>query len=210
MVNQKLALDMNKINKVIKHLLPLGGVSGGLFLLIAVTLCSCSDACEYKDTDTNNPSWIEEAFNDSVNVPHPDNLNNTLWVRTPGMKKNVYGQDILGYVDTLYFKHDETNNTDSVHIMMNKEIGIENDNYTMTDESNDTLYGKGTNQFYECTYSNITGKVEVLKRVEDEKGKVSKSTIFTGIAVISTRNSREVMTICHYGDVPVQTYLVKQ
>ena len=61
--------------------------------------------------------------------------------------------------------------------------------------------------YYEYTYSNTTGRVEILKRVVDDKGKVSKSAIFTGVAV---SGKREVLTVVHYGDTPVQSYLVKQ
>ena len=59
---------------------------------------------------------------------------------------------------------------------------------------------------YEYTYSPTTGNFSILKLVKDDSGKVSKVTVFTGVAV---SESRDVITISHFGDTPVQTYLVK-
>jgi hypothetical protein len=73
---------------------------------------------------------------------------------------------------------------------------------TWVDESNTSAL-----PYYEYTYSKNTGKLEILKRVVDDKGKVSKTAIFTGVAVSGTS---EVITLSHFGDTPVQTYLVKQ
>ena len=42
---------------------------------------------------------------------------------------------------------------------------------------------------------------------KDDKGKVSKTTIFSGVA---TSEKKEVITIAHFGDTPLQTYLVKE
>ena len=73
---------------------------------------------------------------------------------------------------------------------------------TWVDESNTEFL-----PYYEYTYSETTGSFEILKRVVDDRGAVSKSAIFTGVAV---SGSREVITVAHFGDTPVQSYLVKQ
>jgi hypothetical protein len=49
--------------------------------------------------------------------------------------------------------------------------------------------------------------VTIIKMVKDDKGKVSPSNIFLGTA---TSGKQELITIVHFGDTPVQTYLVKQ
>ena len=81
------------------------------------------------------------------------------------------------------------------------------DSYTWTDDSNNDATPK-----YEYTYSNVTGRVEILKMVKNDKGAVSKSAIFTGIVVSGTLNGNaiDVITLSHFGDVPSQTYLVRQ
>ena len=79
--------------------------------------------------------------------------------------------------------------------------------YTWTDDSNNEKTPK-----YEYTYSSVTGRVEIFKMVKNDKGAVSKSAIFTGIAVSGTLNrvATDVITLSHFGDVPSQTYLVRQ
>jgi len=156
-------------------------------------LAACADANEYKDAYTANPSWISETWTDSTAVSHPESLTGTTWVRGTGLKYNAFGQDVQGYVQYLDFE------TDTVTVTMNEPDGIASLGFDVTwvDET-------GT---YEYTYSNVTGKVDILKTVVDEKGKVSKSTIFSGIVVIGTKT---VMTISHFGDTPTQTYLVQQ
>lgn len=155
-------------------------------------LASCGDANEYEDAWTDNPSFVQN-YNDSIEIAHPESVANTMWVRGKGIKKNVYGQDVQGFVESLNFV-----SADSVAVKMSQGAT----EGTWTDESNTEK-----NPYYEYTYSPVTGRVDVLKRVVDDKGKVSKSSIFTGIAV---SGSQEVMTVVHFGDTPVQTYLVKQ
>jgi hypothetical protein len=46
----------------------------------------CSDANEYVDTDTSNPSWVDN-YTDSLSIPHPESLASTRWVRGSGIKK---------------------------------------------------------------------------------------------------------------------------
>ena len=166
-------------------------------IIAGVSFYSCSDANEYGQTNTDNPSWISENYNDSVNVPHPESLRGTTWNRQSGLKTNAYGEEVQGFVANLVFQAD----ADSVSVTMNEGAT----SGTWTDASNTEAL-----PYYEYTYSNITGKIDILKLTVDEKGKVSKSSIFTGIAVINTKTNREILTICHYGDTPTQTYLVKQ
>jgi len=156
-------------------------------LLMGVSMVSCSDANEYEDTNTDNPSWANGT------VTHPETVANTKWVRGTGLKVNAYGQEIQGFVESLDFV-----TADSVAVKMSQGTT----DGTWVDESNTE-----ENPYYEYKYSEKSGKVQILKRVVDDKGKVSKTEIFTGIAVIG---NKQVMTVTHYGDTPVQTYLVKQ
>lgn len=156
-------------------------------LLMGVSMTSCSDANEYEDANTNNPSWASDS------VTHPESLANTEWVRGSGMKYNAYGQEIQGFVESLNFV-----SADSVAVKMSQGVTVG----TWVDDSNSEA-----TPLYEYVYSNSTGRIQILKRVVDDKGKVSKPEIFTGIAVNGTK---EVITITHYGDTPVQTYMVKK
>ena len=162
------------------------------YCLLAIGLTSCGDANEYEDAYTDNPSWVTN-YNDSLKIAHPQTLANTNWVRGTGLKKNVYGEEIQGFVERLNFVSE-----DSVAVKMSEGTTAG----TWVDESNNE-----TLPYYEYSYTSTTGKIEILKRVEDDKGKVSKSAIFTGVAVSGTK---EVITIAHFGDTPVQTYLMKQ
>ena len=98
-----------------------------------------------------------------------------------------------GFVESLNFV-----SADSVSVKMSQGVT----EGTWTDESNTEK-----TPLYEYKYSNVTGTVEILKRVVNDKGAVTKSTIFTGVAV---EGKQTMLTIVHYGDTPVQTYLVKQ
>ena len=161
-------------------------------LLTGVCMSSCSDANEYEDTDTVNPSWVE-GYTDSLTIGHPESLANTKWVRGTEMKMNAYGQEVQGYVESLNFA-----TADSVSVKMSQGTT----EGTWTDESNTERQS-----YYEYNYSATTGRLEILKLVRDDKGNISKSAVFVGIAV---SGKREVITIAHFGDTPVQTYLVKQ
>lgn len=162
-------------------------IIGAIALLLGICITSCSDANEYKDADTSNPSWAGET------ITHPETLASTSWVRGSGMKFNAYGAEIQGFVESLNFV-----SADSVKVKMSEGVTAG----TWVDESNTEK-----TPLYEYTYSSTTGKIQIMKRTVDDKGKVSKTDIFTGIAV---SGSREVITIAHFGDTPVQTYLVKQ
>ncbi len=161
-------------------------------LTAGLTIVSCGDANEYEDARTDNPSWVN-GYNDSLKIAHPETLAGTSWVRGTGLKKNAYGEEIQGFVESLNFV-----SADSVCVKMSQGAT----EGTWTDESNTEK-----TPLYEYKYSNVTGTVEILKRVVNDKGAVTKSTIFTGVAV---EGKQTMLTIVHYGDTPVQTYLVKQ
>lgn len=161
-------------------------------LLMGVAVASCSDANEYEDTDTANPTWVK-GYTDSLKIAHPETVAGTRWVRASGLKTNAFGQEVQGFVESVSFV-----SADSASVKMSKGVT----EGTWVDESNtDAL------PYYEYTYSNITGKVEILKQTKNDKGAITKSAIFTGIVV---SGDREVLTLAHFGDTPVQTYLVKQ
>ncbi len=167
-------------------------IIGAMTFLMGVCITSCSDANEYEDADTVNPSWVE-GYTDSLTIGHPESLANTRWVRGTGLKLNAYGQEVQGYVESLNFA-----TADSVSVKMSQGTT----EGTWTDESNTERQ-----PYYEYNYSATTGRLEILKLVRDDKGNISKSAVFVGIAV---SGKKEVITLAHFGDTPVQTYLVKQ
>lgn len=161
-------------------------------VLMGVSITSCGDANEYEDARTDNPSWVDR-YTDSLNIAHPETIANTKWVRGTGIKKNAYGEEIQGFVESLDFVSEN-----SVVVKMSEGTT----SGTWVDDSNTE-----DQPYYEYKYSSMTGTVEIIKITRDEKGSPSPTTIFTGVAVIG---KKEVLTIVHFGDTPVQTYLVKQ
>lgn len=161
-------------------------------LLIGASLSSCGDANEYEDAFTNNPSWVE-GYTDSLKISHPESLANTRWVRGSGLKTNAFGVEVQGFVESLNFV-----SADSVSVKMSQGTT----EGTWTDESN-----TDKTPLYEYKYSPVTGTVDILKRVVNDKGAVTKQTIFQGIAA---NGKQTVLTVVHYGDSPIQTYLVMQ
>lgn len=161
-------------------------------LLMGVAVASCSDANEYEDTNTANPTWVK-GYTDSLKIAHPETVAGTRWVRASGLKTNAFGQEVQGFVESVSFV-----SADSASVKMSKGVT----EGTWVDESNNDAL-----PYYEYTYSNVTGKVEILKQTKNDKGAITKSAIFTGIVV---SGDREVLTLAHFGDTPVQTYLVKQ
>ncbi|MDE5783620.1 MAG: hypothetical protein K2H97_04755 [Prevotella sp.] len=157
-------------------------------LLMGICLASCSDANEYEDVDTDNPS-----FGVNGTVSHPESLSNTKYVRAQGIKYNALGQEIQGFVESIEFVTE-----DSVKVTMSQGVT----EGTWIDESNDQFQ-----PHYYYTYNSQTGNIEIKKRVIDDKGAVSLPTIFMGTAITGTK---ELITIVHFGDTPAQTYLVKQ
>lgn len=153
--------------------------------LIGVGIASCSDANEYEDARTDNPSWVDN-YTDSLDIPHPETLANTKWVRATGVKKNAFGKEVQGFVESVHFVSE-----DSVEVKMSQGAT----EGTWTDDSNTEAM-----PLYYCKYTSNTGRIEIRKAA-------SSAIIFEGIAVVG---KQETITICHYGDTPVQTYLVKQ
>ena len=160
-------------------------------------LATGEDAIEFEDANTSNPAWAGE-YNDSIKITHPESMANTYWVRGTGMKFNSYGEEIQGYVESLDF-------VDETYVVVKMSEGVIpasiKNTATWLDDSNTEAVPQ-----YEYTYSPKTGNFSILKLVKDDSGKVSKVTVFTGVAV---SEGRDIVTISHFGDTPVQTYLVK-
>lgn len=167
-------------------------ILAGAAVLMGICFASCNDANEYEDAYTDNPSWVDN-YTDSLKITHPETLTSTKWVRGSGLKVNVYGEEVQGFVESLEFISDAA-------VVVKMSEGVTSG--TWIDESNTEFLPS-----YEYKYSNITGTVEILKETRDEKGKVSKTTIFKAIAV---SGKQDMMTVAHYGDTPVQSYLVRQ
>lgn len=166
-------------------------------LTMGLTIASCGDANDFEDAYTNNPSWVS-GYTDDASVSHPESLSGTLWTRGTGLKLNAYGQDVQGFVESIEF----VNETECVVKMSKMESSASSETWVYVDESNNE-----ETPTYEYTYSDASGAISIIRNVENDKGAISKVTIFSGVAVSGTQ---EVITIVHYGDTPVQTYLVKQ
>ena len=160
--------------------------------LLGLGMVSCSKDNEYEDTNTDNPSWVDN-YSNSQEVSHHDALTGTKWVRASGVKKNAYGEEVQGFVESLDFVK-----ADSVIVKMSQGTT----EGTWVDESNTEA-----TPMYEYTYSAQTGRFEILRVVKDDKGNKTNSKIMIGVAV---KGKTEGITIVHYGDTPNQTYLVKE
>lgn len=156
-------------------------IIAALALFMGTSITSCTDANEYEDTNTNNPAW---------DGSHPQELTGTKWVRGTGIKMNAYGQEVQGFVESLDFVKE-----DSVIVKMSQGAT----QGTWLDESNTE-----ETPMYEYTYSDKTGNIAIKKMKKDDKGNLTKTNIIIGVAVAGS------ITVVHYGDTPVQTYLVKQ
>lgn len=170
-------------------------VFASMAALLAIGFTSCEEANEYEDAYTDNPSWVED-YNDTLAIAHPDSLANTTWERGRGIKFNAYGEEILGYVKSLEFI-----TKDSVVVTMSDEGVI---NGTMGADDSNTR-----EKPYEYTYTNVTGALTILKETINDKGAHTKTAIFTGVAVSNTKHG-DMITIAHFGDTPVQSYLVRK
>lgn len=166
-------------------------------LFAGFSFVACDDANEYEDAYTQNPGWAGD-YNDTLKIAHPETIANTYWVRGSGLKYNTDGEEIQGYVESLDF-------VDEQYVVVKMSEGIIpasiKNSATWLDDSNTEAIPQ-----YEYTYSPITGTLEILKIVVDSNGKVSKVNLFTAVVV---SEKQEVLTIAHFGDTPVQTYLVK-
>lgn len=167
-----------------------------LLALMGTAWVSCGDECDYLDTNTDNPSWVS-GYEDGDEVKHPETLANTQWVRGSGLKRNAFGEEIQGFVESMDFF-----STDSVRVVMSQGCT----EGTWTDDSNTAKVPS-----YVYTYSSATGTVEIKKAVQktDANGRTSTSLEKVFIAVV-TQGKKEVLTVCHYGDTPTQTYLIRQ
>lgn len=164
-------------------------------LAVAAFLCSvgfvaCDDANEFEDARTDNPSWVGGNYTDSLDIAHPDSLAQQSWVRGSGIKFNALGEEVQGYVESMVFTKD------SVVVKMSKGV------------TNGTM-GADDSGRYEYEYVPESGNLKVLKEVKDEKGNTSKQELFTGVAVSGTKFG-DVLTVLHYGDIPAQSYLVRE
>lgn len=160
-------------------------------LLAGFGMTACSEANEYEDSNTDNPSWIV-GYTDTTTISHPESLESTKWVRGEDLKKNAYGKVIQGFVESLDFV-----SADSVAVKMSQGVT----EGTWNDESNTAKL-----PYYEYTYSSKTGNLQILQR-NVSNGKVTKKAIFIGVVV---KGKKEIITLVHYGDSPAQTYLVKE
>lgn len=120
-----------------------------------VVLASCSDANEYKDARTDNPSWVKN-WNDTLNVPHPESVANSTWLRGSRMKVNAMGEEIQGFIESVKFE------ADSVAIKMSEGVTAG----TWTDESNTP-----SNPLYEYTYSPVTARWKFSNRLSMKKAR---------------------------------------
>lgn len=156
-------------------------------VLMGVCFTACSDANEYEDTNTSNPS---------MGTTHPETIENSTWVRAQGAKFNAYGEEVQGYVDTLKFISDK-----EVIVSMSEGKIPESMKPTkqMVDDSNTE-----SNPTYEYSYNNNNGEINIMKVSVNSKGAVSKTTLFLGVA------SGNYVVVSHFGDTPSQSYLVKQ
>ncbi len=161
-------------------------------LTAGLTIASCGDANEFADTNTAPLSWVDN-YTDSLKISHPETLVNTRWVRSAGLKKDVYGNEVQGFIESLNFVRE-----DSVVVVMSQGAT----EGTWVDESNTEAI-----PMYEYSYSSKTGSIEIKKVAKDDKGNLTKKNIIVGVAV---SGKQEGITAVHYGDIPVQTYLVKQ
>lgn len=159
----------------------------GAALLMVVGFTACEDANEFEDTYTDNPAFVSDV--------HPDSLAGQMWVRGQGIKFNAYGEEVQGYVESLDFV-----TKDSVVVTMSQGVTAG----TMGADHSCTYDNP-----YEYEYVEDTGDLKILQLVTDDKGKVSKVTIFTGVAVSGTKYG-DILTVVHYGDTPAQTYLVRK
>ncbi|MBQ0075273.1 MAG: hypothetical protein KBT34_13915 [Prevotella sp.] len=163
-------------------------------LFIGACFAACSDANEYEETNTANPSFVN-GYNDSLKIQHPDSLTNTYWARTAGVKVNAYGEEVQGYVESLQFT-----TGDEVIVKMSEGSLPESIKNASTTTWNDE---SGT---YEYQYNPSTGAVDI-KKVEVVNKKTTKTTLFSAVVTIGTS---EVLIVSHFGDNPVQSYLTRQ
>lgn len=174
--------------KLFKKLIPAGAAA-----LLAVGFAACEDACDYDDVRTDNPSWVKD-YTDTLTIAHPDSLTGWVWVRGEGIKYNAYGEEIQGYVESIeFFSKDSCIVTQS----QGTTAGTMGADDTNTRENP-----------YKYYYTNVTGTLNIVKTVTNDKGILSEVTLISGTAVSGTKYG-DLLTVCHFGDTPAQTYLVR-
>lgn len=177
-----------KDNIKVMKLFRISTISALVFLFVFCVI-SCGDVNEYADTNTDNPS-----FGSPEGTLHPETLEGAKYVRAHGIKFNAAeGKEVQGFVESVEFT-----SADSVKVFMSEGTT----SGTWIDDSNDKFQ-----PHYYYTYSSTTGRIDIKKRIVDDKGAVSLNTIFMGTAITGTE---ELITIVHFGDIPSQTYLKKQ
>lgn len=180
---------------------------------IAMGACftACSDANEYEDANTSNPSWVQD-YNDSLKIQHPESIAGTKWVRNTSLKTNAYGQEICGYVESVDFF-----NADSVAIIMSDTLA--NGKKINCDANGKAIFSTATwknesntkaNPGYIYTYNPTSGAIDIVKTSTDSKGKVTKTTVFSAVVVTGTNGKPTVLTVSHTTDTPIQSYLTQQ
>jgi len=172
-----------------------------LAVSLAATFTACSDANEYGDANTSNPSW---------GINHPASISGSVWNRTAGLKKNAYGQDVMGYVASVDFymadscivaMSDKDANGKTINTDANGNA-IFPTSVWVDDSNNESL------PRYNYEYNETSGALSIFKVTYDSKNKATKTVVFTG--VVSESNGKTVMTIFHASDTPSQTYLTKK
>lgn len=179
-------------------------------IVMGTCFTACSDANEFEDANTANPSWVD-GYTDSLKIQHPESIEGTVWERTAGLKYNAYGQNVMGYVESLAFY-----NADSVVVKMSdvdangNKINVDADGKaifetaTWKDESNTKK-----NPAYLYEYNPASGAISIISATTDSKGKVTKTTIFSAVVVTRGEGQPAVLTISHTTDTPVQTYMTQ-
>lgn len=168
---------------------------------VAAVFTACSDANEYGDSNTTNPTWGSE---------HPASISGSVWNRTAGLKTNAYGQDVMGYVASVDFYREDS----CIVAMSDKDA---NGNKINTDAQGKDLFSTAvwvddsnseSLPRYSYEYNETSGALSIFKVTYDSKNKATKTVVFTG--VVAESNGKAVMTISHTSDTPSQTYLVKK
>lgn len=151
-----------------------------MVLLAGFSIVSCEDANEYEDTQTASPTWSDV---------HPDSLAGTKYVRASGIKTNVYGEDVQGFVESLEFV-----TADSVVVKMSEDATVDDSNTERV-------------PYHVYEYNSLNGKFTIKRRNVDDNKKVTFVEIFMGTAI---SDDKEYIVVTHFDDTPAQTYLVRQ
>lgn len=156
---------------------------------VALAVCStaCTDACDYLDNDTNNPSFGKN---------HPESITGSVWNRA-ALKKNADGQTVMGYVEKLdFFKEDSVNVVMSDTLANGSKINVGADGKSLFS----TATWKNESAGYKYEYNHDSGALDIFE--VDKKG--SRTTKFSAVV------TADVIVISHTTDVPSQTYLKKE